>query len=193
MENVSNNADKLIARILSEATAEGDALKAKSQEACEKIRSDGDKIIAQNAQTEAEARKNAVQGVLDGARTRAALDGRKEALSFKRSLMDEAFVKAEKAVHTLAPEKRRALLKALLAQEGANGDVVKPAGADREVVAALVSESNLQLTLSPENAPYEGGFQLLGGSYEKDCSLSSVLTELRSREETNVAKILFAR
>ena len=36
-----------------------------------------------------------------------------------------------------------------------------------------------------------GGFLLVGPSYEKDCSLDAFMAELRLREETNVARILF--
>ena len=38
---------------------------------------------------------------------------------------------------------------------------------------------------------FEGGFLLRGGSYEKDCSLNALMAELRLKEETNAARILF--
>ena len=34
-------------------------------------------------------------------------------------------------------------------------------------------------------------FKVLGGSYEKDCSLNALMAELRLKEETNAARILF--
>ena len=49
----------------------------------------------------------------------------------------------------------------------------------------------VKLTLSDQDAPCEGGFLLLGGSYEKDCSLNALMAELRLKEETNAARILF--
>ena len=48
------------------------------------------------------------------------------------------------------------------------------------------------LTLSDRDAPCEGGFLLRGGSYEKDCSLNALMAELRLKEETNAARILFS-
>ena len=63
---------------------------------------------------------------------------------------------------------------------------------DRELIAKLLPQVPVALTLSAEDAPCEGGFLLMGGSYEKDCSLNALMAELRLSEETNAARILFS-
>ena len=80
----------------------------------------------------------------------------------------------------------------LLKTEAAAGDVVLPAKQDRAVIEKLLVQVPVKLTLSKEDAPFEGGFLLLGGSYEKDCSLNALMAELRLKEETNAARILFS-
>ena len=152
---------------------------------------DCEKKIAERASIAAAGRDTAVKGVLDGARTRAELDGRKETLSVRRRILDEAFAAAAKELNALTGSRREAILLRLLQQEAAEGDAVLPAKQDRALIEKLLPQVPVKLTLSDEDAPFEGGFLLLGGSYEKDCSLNALMAELRLKEETNAARILF--
>ena len=95
-------------------------------------------------------------------------------------------------IRALAGPRREAILLALLKKEAAQGDAVLPAKQDRDLIAALLPQVPQKLTLSEEDAPYEGGFLLRGGSYEKDCSLNALMAELRLNEETNAARLLFS-
>ena len=192
MENPGNRADKLIGRILGEAEADASAARDKAAESCRAVSADCEKRIAERAQAAAAARDAAVKGVLDGARTRAELDGRKETLGVRRRILDEAFAAATRELNALTGPRREAILLALLQKEAAAGDAVLPAKQDRALIKALLGKVPVALTLSDEDAPAEGGFLLLGGSYEKDCSLNALMAELRLREETNAARILFS-
>ena len=191
MENPGNRADKLIERILGEAEADASAAREKAAEGCRAVIADCEKKIAERATVAAAARDTAGKGVLDGARTRAELDGRKETLSVRRRILDEAFAAATKELNALTGPRREAILLSLLKKEAAAGDVVEPAKQDRELIARLLPQVPLALTLSEKDAPCEGGFLLQGGSYEKDCSLDALMAELRLNEETNAARILF--
>ena len=191
MENPGNRADKLIERILGEAEADASAAREKAAESCRAVIADCEKKIAERATVAAAARDTAVKGVLDGARTRAELDGRKETLSVRRRILDEAFAAATKELNALTGPRREAILLSLLKKEAAAGDVVEPAKQDRELIARLLPQVPLALTLSEKDAPCEGGFLLQGGSYEKDCSLDALMAELRLNKETNAARILF--
>ena len=191
MENPGNRADTLIERILGEAEADASAAREKAAEGCRAVIADCEKKIAERATVAAAARDTAVKGVLDGARTRAELDGRTETLSVRRRILDEAFAAAAKELNALSGPRREAILLSLLKKEAAAGDVVEPAKQDRELIARLLPQVPLALTLSEKDAPCEGGFLLQGGSYEKDCSLDALMAELRLNEETNAARILF--
>ena len=192
MENPGNRADKLIERILGEAEADASAARDKAAESCRAVAADCEKRIAERAQAAAVSRDAAVKGVLDGARTRAELDGRKETLRVRRRILDEAFDAAAKALNALTGQRREAVLLRLLQTEAADGDAVLPAKQDRALIEKLLKEVPVALTLSEEDAPSEGGFLLRGGSYEKDCSLNALMAELRLKEETNAARILFS-
>ena len=192
MENPGNRAYKLIERILGEAEADASAARDKAAESCRAVAADCEKRIAERAQAAAASRDAAVKGVLDGARTRAELDGRKETLRVRRRILDEAFDAAAKALNALAGQRREAVLLRLLQTEAADGDAVLPAKQDRALIEKLLKEVPVALTLSEEDAPCEGGFLLRGGSYEKDCSLNALMAELRLKEETNAARILFS-
>ena len=191
MENPGNRADKLIERILGEAEADASAARDKAAEGCRAMVADCEKKIAERAQAAAASRDTAVKGVLDGARTRAELEGRKETLSVRRRMLDEAFAAATKELNALTGPRREAILLRLLTSEAAAGDVVRPAKQDRALIEKLLKEVPVQLTLDAADAPCEGGFLLLGKSYEKDCSLNALMAELRLNEETNAARILF--
>jgi vacuolar-type H+-ATPase subunit E/Vma4 len=191
MENPGNRADKLIERILGEAEADASAARDKAADSCRVVAADCEKKIMERAAVAASARDSAVKGVLDGARTRAELDGRKETLSVRRRILDEAFDAATKALNALTGPRREAILFSLLTNEAAAGDAVLPAKQDRELIAKLLPQVPFKLTLSDQDAPCEGGFLLVGGSYEKDCSLNALMAELRLKEETNAARILF--
>ena len=192
MENPSNRADKLIERILGEAEADASAARDKAAESCRAVVADCEKRIAERAKAAAASRDTAVKGVLDGARTRAELDGRKETLGVRRRILDEAFAAATKELNALSGARREAILLRLLTTEAAAGDVVEPAKQDRAVIEKLLPQVPVKLTLSEKDAPFEGGFLLRGGSYEKDCSLNALMAELRLQEETNAARILFS-
>lgn len=193
MENGSNRADKLIERILEEARADAGAARDRAAQSCRAIEADCEKTVAERARQAAAARDAAVKGVLDGARTRAELDGRKETLGVRRRLLDEAFDAAARELNALTGQRREKVLLGLLKAEAASGDVVKPARGDRELLQKLLPQVPVALTLSTQDAPFAGGFLLLGGSYEKDCSLDALMAQLRLSEETNAARILFTR
>ena len=96
MANAS--ADNLIERILSEARETADHILAEADKQCGEIRLDQEKRIAQNAESHAKTRDIQVKEILDGAATRARLEGQKEALSDKRDLLDKAFASAYQAL-----------------------------------------------------------------------------------------------
>ena len=72
------------------------------------------------------------------------------------------------------------------------GDTIIPAAGERSILKNVITElSEMNLKLSDDSSFIDGGFLIQGNGYEKDCSLSSILSDLRVSEETNVAKMLF--
>ncbi len=189
MEN--GNADNLIRRIRNDAEMAAAKVHADAEASCGEIAKARDaRIVAQRAAAE-RSRETQTDVILDGARTRAALDGRKEALADKRALLDAVFQTARENMRDLPQATRIKLYGAILKNEAAAGDTVAPASADRAALAAAVESLPFAVTISEKDAAIDGGFVLYGSGYEKDCSTDAILAELRTAEESNVAKLLF--
>ena len=184
--------NKLAQRILDDARADAEKTASDALRSVSNIRSEGEKKRASVAQERALKRKAAVDGVIDGCKTRASIDGRKAALARKRIVIDSVFEKTYQALLALDSDARGKILRRLLNSEAEGGETVLPAKADRALLSGLVNElSGLKLRLSDQDAPVDAGFILISADYEKDCSFAALLSELRDDEETNIATLLF--
>ena len=184
------SADNLIERILSEARQGAEKIGADASATCDEIKKERDERIAQISSAAQKARDVQVKEILGGAKTRAELDGRKELLAQKRAVLDHAFAAAYDALCKKNADELERLYASVLRAEAEPGNVIVAASADRETLSRAAKSAGL--TLSDADAAIERGFILKGGSYEKNCSLKAILTELRDREETAVADILFS-
>ena len=191
MEN-NNGADKLITTILQEAHEQASAIEWKSAEVIasikKKLEDDREAVKDEFTRKAQEAREM----TLATARTNAQLQGRKELLSRKRSLIDEAYSSAYKSICALTGERREALLKKLLSRECESGDTVRPAAKDRAIIEKLLSSCGVAGLKLGENDPdMTDGFSLMGKNYYKDCSLRALLEEVRTATESEVTEKLF--
>ena len=187
----NESAANLIDRILADAKEAADKILADAEASASGIRESRDAEIAKKAEQTEKEREQQISVILNGCRTRAELDGRKEMLRAKRELLDSVFSEAYHRMLALSNEKREALFRAILLKEAKENDVVAPAKADREVIAMTIAALPFSVKMSDRDAGAEAGFVLYGNGYEKDCSMKAILHELRDAEETNVAKILF--
>jgi len=187
-----SGANKLAERIVEDAVSDARTLGAESEKALAAVKAEFEKSFAAREAEYAEKRSAAVNGVLEGARTRAQLSGRMTTLEKKRAVLESCFASAYDAVEALDAPKRQGVLKALLLRELEGGEVVAPAKADRALLTEILAEMGKDApALAKEDASVESGFVLLGDGYEKDCSLGALLAELRQNEETKVASLLF--
>ena len=187
----NESAANLIDRILADAQAAADKALADAEASCLSIRASRDAEIEKRAEQFRKDREQQINVIKNGCRTRAELDGRKDTLRAKRTLLDGVFTEAYAKMLALPSDKRSALCLSILMKEAKANDTVAPAEADRGVIAQAIEKLPFAVKLSAENANAEAGFILFGDGYEKDCSMKAILRELRDAEETNVAKILF--
>ena len=182
MANGINNADKLLARILDDARGEAAKIEAAASAQAEEIRARAEReAAALAAETEARA-KAAHAEAIEHAETAAQLEARKQALASRRMVLDEAFAAALKELCAMTGEARAALLSSIAAEEADGGETLRPAKAD---------EAGIEAVLQKVDESIAGGFTLVGGGYEKDCSFEAMLREARDRLEGGVAKRLF--
>ncbi len=187
----NESAVNLIDRILADAKEAADKILADAEASCSGIRESRDAEIAKKAEQTQKEREQQITVIKNGCRTRAELDGRKETLRAKRTLLDGVFSGAYERMLALPLDKREALFFSILQKEAKANDTVAPAKADRGVLKQAIARLPFSVRLSDADANAEAGFILYGDGYEKDCSMKAILRELRDAEETNVAKILF--
>ncbi len=191
-QNTNAGLLKLSQRILDEAGAEAGKI---LEDAKGRLKEQSALIEKQKNDIRAEferKRTDAVAGILDGARTRATIDGSKNALRLRREKIDKAYERAFEAMRALPDADRAKVLKALLLRESEGGETVLPASQDRKILNEILSEiPEKHLTLSGEDAAFENGFMLRGDCFEKDCSFRALLGEIRAETETEVSKLLF--
>lgn len=187
-----SGADKLIDHIIMDARAGAEKILDNAKEACEESCRAKEKAIADDRAVQQKNRETKVREILDGAATRARLDGRKEVLAAKREMLDQAFLEVYGKLCGLDDTALCALYARILRSEAEQGDTIVPCERDRNAVIKAVKQSGIDCRVEENNAPTERGFLLIGKGYEKDCSLKAILRDARAAEETKIAEILFA-
>lgn len=187
-----NGASKLVLRILEDAHTDARVAAEEAARAVDALHLENEAAVKQRRAAYEKKREAATQAVLDGCRTRASIEGRKATLTKKREIIDDVFSRAYEALLALDKQQRGDICRRMLAAEAEGSETVLPAKADREAIAACIQKCGLPgIQLSDKDAPYDGGFWLVGDGYEKDCSFASFMRELRDAEETTVAGLLF--
>jgi V/A-type H+-transporting ATPase subunit E len=192
--------DDIIKQIEEDGRAEADSLlsnaKAEAEAVLEKGKRQAEKLRAEETE---KAKENARE---HGRRieTLAGLDLRKKILKEKKSLIEDAFSKAEEKIAGLSPDKYRAFLKPIIlsAVESGNEEIVVSArhrdaftpGFIQDLNSELASK-NGSLKLSEEGGDFSGGFVLREGKKETNLTLTSLIISKRDQLESEVAKILF--
>lgn len=132
----------------------------------------------------------------------AELESRKRALSSKRAIIEEVFARAEAQLARLPQDQWEKLITrtVLAASETGTEKLCVPA-ADRskyeqgfltKLNAALTAQGKKgELTLSDKPAAFQGGVLLLGKNSDFDGSFGTLLQEVRTQEERQVANLLF--
>lgn len=188
-----NGTNKLAERILSDARSDAEKTLSQANDALNAIRSESEKQLSEERAAFEAKRDAAVKSILDGWRTRAELDGRKTQLKKKRDMMEKAFSKTYDQLLSLGTAEKSEICRAMLESEAEDGETIIASKADFEAVkTALQGFTKAKVTLSDECRDMDGGFLLIGGGYEKDCSYRSLMEELRAEEETAVAAMLFS-
>ena len=192
-----NGLEKIVARMESDTRAECDALAASAAENAAAILRDcqaqADAVTRDSAQrAEAQAAEHLEQ--LNGS---SQLACRQRVLAAKQQLIDEAFVRAAKALTALPQAEYIDLLATLAAENGSGDEELLLSAADRDAVGAAVVEAanrkraGAAFRLSAETRDTGGGLVLRRDRVELNCSFAEKLRQLRQEESSAVAKLLF--
>ena len=196
-------ANKIILKIEEDGAREAaeivDAAKKKAAASTEKIKAAAKvKIDEINAQAAADADEAARRQTLI-----AELEARKNALDSKRKVLEEAFAKAEETINAMPDYKWEQFITSIVVKSAETGTekICVPA-ADRakyeggflaRLNDALVKAGKQgKLTLSDEVAKFSGGILLQGKTSDFDGSFATIMRDVRTRIEKEVADMLFA-
>ena len=192
-----NGLEKIVVRMESDTRAECDALAASAAENAAAILRDC------QAQADAAARDSRQRAAAQAAEHLEHLNGssqlacRQRVLAAKQHLIDEAFVRAAKALTALPQAEYIDLLATLAAENGSGDEELLLSAADRDAVGAAVVEAanrkraGAAFRLSAETRDTGGGLVLRRDRVELNCSFAEKLRQLRQEESSAVAKLLF--
>ncbi|WP_194608201.1 V-type ATP synthase subunit E [Clostridium vitabionis] len=194
--------DKIKDRILADARASADGT-------IEKARADGDALIREaEAEGNREAEKILKKAETDAAsiseRTASAadMDRRTRLLSAKQQMIAGVLESAERALTSMPSDKYYPMLLRLLSRyafSGRDGEMIlskkdldaMPAGF-AERVAEIAKAKHSSLTISRETREIGGGFILVYGGIEENCSLGAMFEARRDELSDRVGRILFS-
>lgn len=195
------NADAILKRIEQDARQAADAALSEARARADALQASCQTKLAQEDQAALErARKDAL-ALDDRMQRMAELDARKALLREKRAVLDEAFTLALKKMQAMPAAKAKRYAMGVLL-DAARGDETLIADKDSPWCdAAFVREANQALTaagregklrLSEEKKALGGGFLLVRGGMEVNCSFEAAIAARRLELEAEVASLLFS-
>ena len=192
-----NGIEKIMERITADAQSQIDSIMTHAKAEAEKVTA---KYRAQAEREEADAKsKNEKAAAQREERliSMAQMEARKDILAAKQEQVDAAFDLALETLCDMPKERYISVAAGLLvkAAPGGRGEVVFSA-ADREKVGSAVVDAANQklkgkLTLSNHTRPLKGGFVLVNGNVEVNCTFDTLVRLKRGEMASEVAKILF--
>lgn len=194
--------DKITERILSEARAEADGVISEAKGQAEEIMKEYE-AEASTAYDERLAKGKAdAESAADRKGRTARLQAKKEILSTKQELIDQAYSLAQEQLLSMPADEYVEFLadKAFRASVSGNEQIIlnkkdKEEIGDRVVAAAnaklAAAGKNAAMTLSDECADILGGLFMKQGSISVNCSIETLLSIGREDLDVKVAGILF--
>lgn len=192
-----NGIDKILQRLDDEAQGKIDAILAEAkQQAAEleaKANAEADRLGAEldaRGSKDAEEREERLVSV-------AQMEARQKVLAAKQEMMEEAFAGALDKLCGAPDKEYAALCAGLLVKAAPDGKGEAVFAEDRQEAGRLaVEQANKMLgggalKLSSVKRPIKGGFILLSGSVEVNCSFETLVRLQRSESAGEVAALLF--
>jgi len=197
-----NGIDKISARIKADSDAEIADILSRSDAECAGIGDDWARKTREKCLAAAAAGREEADKLYERGCGAARLEAKKRILAEKQKLVDEAFAHAEERLLALPRANYAALCAHLAASSSVSGtETLIFSEKDRDAVGAdVVASANAllakqgrkgALTLSSAVRPIAGGFIMVQGLVETNCSIGAMVTGLRGELSGKVAACLF--
>ena len=186
--------EKIIGHINADSAAECERLLQEAARRAEDVRAKDAQYREVLAAQERAKLEERLQQTQQSRRDLMRMEQRGAVLQAKQRLVEEAFQNAQQALETLDEQRKAKLYTALLssaAEPGKSGELLLQK-ADRKSVGTAVSEAFPFLQIAREECT-SAGFILRYGAVEIDCTLPTILEDLRRTLSAEVAALLFGR
>lgn len=195
------NAEQVVEKILAEARAEAEKIKAAAAEKCAAAEAE---LNSQLADYEKQTQAQAAQAAEDKkARVLATanMEIKKEYLAAKVALLNDVFQKVLERIKALSDSEYENLITSLMAKAVETGDEEVIIGAEeKRIDHALIKQVNRKLSpgykgnlqLAQDRANIDGGFILRRGKIRVNVSIEVLLAEARDKFEMELVEELFA-
>ena len=130
------------------------------------------------------------------------LDQKRDLLTAKGRVIDEAVALALQKLYNLPQVQKAALFSASMLESVESGaEEIRPAAADKALLEKILPKVNSalqakglsgQLRLGPVEPGIQGGFIIVGGHFQADNSIESMMLSIKNDLIPEVAKVLFA-
>jgi V/A-type H+-transporting ATPase subunit E len=195
------NAEQVVEKILSEAAAEAEQIKAAAAEKCAAAEAELNSELADYEKQTQELTEQAAEDKKARMLATANMEIKKEYLAAKVALLDEVFGKVRERIKGLSDDEYENLISSLMIKAVESGDEQVIVGAAEERIDhSLIKQINRKLgpgykgnlSLSGDRANIDAGFILKRGKIQVNVSIEVLLTEARDKFEMGLAEELFA-
>ncbi len=194
------NAEQVVDKILAEARAEADAIKAESDRRCAEMKTELQKELdvyrSETNRLASEAASDKQSRMLASAR----MAVRKDILAAKRALLDGVQEEAARRIAAMPDEEYQKLMTALMMKAAETGDEEVVIGKNESrITEKLIKEVNRQLGpgyrgnlhLARDRADISGGFILRRGQVQINASIEVLIQRAREELEMELTNELF--
>jgi V/A-type H+-transporting ATPase subunit E len=194
------NAEQVVEKILSEAAAEAEQIKAAAAEKCAAAEAELNSELADYEKQTQELTEQAAEDKKARMLATANMEIKKEYLAAKVALLDEVFGKVRERIKGLSDDEYEKLIASLMTKAVQSGDEQVIVGAAEERIDhSLIKKVNRKLgpgykgnlSLAQDRANIDGGFILKRGKIQVNVSVEVLLTEARDKFEMGLAEELF--
>lgn len=198
-----NGIDKITARIETDAVADAARIASQTKEQCDAIRAEGEKKAQEGYWEKVREGVKAAEDRVQRLAKTADMEARKSVLSFKQSIVADAFDKAEARLNALEGDAYVSFLAALAAKAAVTGreEIVLTAADKKAYGPKVIAQANAALkaagkpaglTLARSEGTFGRGLICQQGSVSVNCTVEAMMAQARESMASDVAAELFA-
>lgn len=193
--------DKIIQDITEEAKLNGSRLLAKAEEEAQEIRREAEQSSAQKCTAIKIRSQHEAAAVRERAKSAAALQRRKAILSAKQEMIAQIIEKAKQSTYVLPDTEYFDLVLKMLRKYALpqDGEIIFSSNDKKRLpknfvmaVNSVMKEKGVSLEISEQTRSIDGGFVLVYGSIEENCSFSALFDARHDALQDKVHELVFS-